>query len=97
MDLNASSQEVVAALHRDLKKEFALKDLVNLHYFLGIELNRNKEGIVLSQSKYARDILSRVGLSKCKPSSTPLPTTEKLSRFEGEPLGSMIAQDTEAL
>jgi histone deacetylase 1/2 len=54
---------------------------------LGIEVKRSKEGIVLSQSKYARDILSRDGMSNCKPSSTPLPATEKLSRFEGEPLG----------
>jgi histone deacetylase 1/2 len=83
----ASSQEAVAALLRDLKKEFVLKDLGDLHYFLGIEVKRSKEGIVLSQSKYARDILSRVGMSNCKPSSTPLPATEKLSRFEGEPLG----------
>jgi histone deacetylase 1/2 len=85
--VTASSKEAVAALLCDLKKEFALKDLGDLHYFLGIEVKRSKEGIVLSQSKYARDILSRVGMSNCKPSSTPLPATEKLSRFEGEPLG----------
>jgi hypothetical protein len=56
--VTASSQESVAALLRDLKKEFALKDLGDLHYFLGIEVKKSKEGIVLSQSKYARDILS---------------------------------------
>jgi hypothetical protein len=75
--VTASSQEDVAALLRDLKKEFALKDLGDLHYFLGIEVKRSKEGIVLSQIKYARDILSRVGMSNCKPSSTPLPATKK--------------------
>ena len=56
--VTASSEEAVAALLHDLKREFALKDLGDLHYFLGIEVKRNKEGIILSQSKYARDILS---------------------------------------
>jgi hypothetical protein len=40
----------------------------------------------LSQSKYARDILSHVGMTNCKPTTRPLPATEKLSRFEGNPL-----------
>jgi histone deacetylase 1/2 len=41
----------------------------------------------LSQGKYVRDILTRVGMVNCKP-SPPLPATEKLSRFEGTPLGT---------
>jgi hypothetical protein len=85
--VTASSEEAVAALLRDLKEEFALKDLGNLHYFLGIEVKWNKEGITLSQSKYACDILSRVGMTNCKPVTTPLSATEKLSRFYGSPLG----------
>jgi hypothetical protein len=89
--ITASSEDVVTALLHDLKSEFALKDLGELHYFLGIEVKRNKEGIVLTQSKYARDILSRVGMTNFKPLSTPLPTIpcrcrEKLSRYEGSPL-----------
>jgi hypothetical protein len=60
--VTSSSQEVVVALLEDLKKDFALKDLGDLHYFLGIEVKRDKEGLVLSQEKYAKDILSRVGM-----------------------------------
>lgn len=86
--VTSSSEEVVAALLKDLKKDFALKDLGDLHYFLGIEVKRNKEGLVLSQEKYAQDILSCVGMTKCKASTTPLSSTEKLSRTEGEVLGS---------
>jgi len=71
----------------DLKKDFALKDLGDLHYFLGIEVRRDKEGLVLSQEKYAKDILSRVGMTKCKAMVTPLSSTEKLSRIKGEALG----------
>jgi histone deacetylase 1/2 len=59
-----------------------------LNYFLGIEVKREERGITLSQGKYARDILSQVGMIHCKPSPTPLPATEKLSKFEGKPLGN---------
>jgi hypothetical protein len=34
----SSSQETTNALLKDLEKEFALKDLSKLHYFLGIEV-----------------------------------------------------------
>jgi histone deacetylase 1/2 len=45
----SSSQEAVSALLQDLNKEFALKDLGELHYFLGIEVKKIKDGIVLTQ------------------------------------------------
>jgi histone deacetylase 1/2 len=38
---------------------------------------------VLTQEKYASDLLKRVGMSDCKPVSTPLSTSEKLSLYEG--------------
>jgi histone deacetylase 1/2 len=61
----------------------ALKDLGELNYFLGIEVTLVQGGILLKQEKYAGDILARVGMTKCKVSSTPLASTEKLSRLEG--------------
>lgn len=68
-----------------MKKDFALKDLGNLHYFLGIKVQRDKDdGLLLSQGKYAQEILAHVGMTKCKPSPTPLSSTEKLSRYDGE-------------
>ena len=70
--VTSSSSEAVATLLQDLKKEFTLKDLVDLHYFLGIEVTKCKDGILLSQEKYAQDILNRVGMNNCKPSPTPL-------------------------
>jgi hypothetical protein len=38
----------VIALLQNLGSDFALKDLGNLHYFLSIEVNKVKDGIVLS-------------------------------------------------
>jgi histone deacetylase 1/2 len=83
----SSSQEATVALLKDLERDFALKDLGELHYFLGIEVKKRKDGLVLTQERYATDILERVNMSNCKPISTPMPTSEKLSIHDGEKLG----------
>ena len=83
----SSTEKATTALLQDLQEEFALKDLGRLHYFLGIEVTHVKDGIVLTQDKYASDLLKRVGMSECKPVTTPLSTSEKLSLYEGDLLG----------
>jgi hypothetical protein len=70
----SSKQEGVTALLQDLKKDVLLKDLGDLNYFLGIEVNKIQNGLVLMQEKYATDILQRTGMVNCKPVSTPLCT-----------------------
>lgn len=45
----------ISRLHR----EFAIKDLVRLSYFLGLKVSYTTDGLFLGQSKYARDILAR--------------------------------------
>ena len=86
--VTSSSSEAVTALLQDLNVEFALKDLGDLHFFLGIEVKKTSEGITLSQGKYVADILSRVSMSNCKISPTPLSVSEKLSAQEGDLLES---------
>jgi hypothetical protein len=51
-----------------------------MNYFLGIEVKLFDGGILLSQGKYASDMLRRVNLLQCKPSLTPLSSSERLSR-----------------
>lgn len=85
--VTSSSQDAVNILLAGLKEDFALKDLGDLHYFLGIEVMRTREGLLLSQKQYARNILARVGMLKCKPSPTPLSASENISKEDGTPLG----------
>jgi hypothetical protein len=49
----SSSAKFTNALVRKLGHEFALKDLGDLHYFLGIEVTRNKEELLMTQERYA--------------------------------------------
>ncbi|MCO5570544.1 hypothetical protein L7F22_024267 [Adiantum nelumboides] len=69
-----------------LKKEFEMKDLGELRYFLGIEIIHTKEGIWLSQRQYALDMLPKYGMADCKPISMPLDKNVKLRADEGQVL-----------
>jgi histone deacetylase 1/2 len=83
----ASSSQAATDALQDLSKEFALNDLGALHYFLGIEVSKVQNGIVLSQAKYAQDVLKRVGMTDCTGVPTPLSSSEKITAQEGVQLG----------
>ncbi|RVW15373.1 Retrovirus-related Pol polyprotein from transposon TNT 1-94 [Vitis vinifera] len=65
------------------------KDLGKLKYFLGIEIAQSSSGVVLSQRKYALDILEETGMLDCKPVDTPMDPNVKLVPGQGEPLGDL--------
>jgi histone deacetylase 1/2 len=83
----SSSREATNALLINLEKDFALKDLGDLHFFLGIEVKKAGNGLALFQERYATDLLKRAGMDKSKAMDTPLSTSEKLSATEGMTLG----------
>ena len=61
-----------------LSEEFEVKDLGNLKYFLGMEVARSSNGIVVSQRKYTLDLLKETGMLGCKPIDTPMGSQKKL-------------------
>ena len=63
---------------RSLLQNFEMKDLGQMHYFLGLEVWRNPKEIFLIQGKYAVEILNRFGMMDCKPMTTPVMTNLKL-------------------
>jgi hypothetical protein len=76
--LTASSEQLLRQTIMALEREFFLKDLGTLHYFLGVAVSRSSEGMFLSQRQYIIDILDRAGMSECNPCSTPIDTQSKL-------------------
>jgi hypothetical protein len=87
----SSSPGATTALLKNLEKDFALKDLGDLHYFVGIEVNKIDNGILLSQSKYDVELLTRSSMISCKPVNTPLSNSDKLSAHIGDWLGPIDA------
>lgn len=68
-----SSPSLVSNLKVLLHKEFALKDLGELNYFLGIEATKTPDGgLLLSQRKYVTDLLKKAGMLNTKPINTPM-------------------------
>ncbi|XP_057522709.1 uncharacterized mitochondrial protein AtMg00810-like [Amaranthus tricolor] len=72
-----------------LSAEFAMKDLGSLSYFLGIAVTHNAQGLFLSQSKYAANILDRAGMTDRKYTPTPVATTSKLSASSNAPYADL--------
>ena len=68
-----SSDLLILSCKEDLAREFEMKDLGLLHYFLGLEIWQRSDGLFVSQGKYAREILERFSMHGCKPVDTPLP------------------------
>jgi histone deacetylase 1/2 len=62
-----------------LNSEFAMTDIGDLHYFLGIVVSHTSSGMFLSQQKYAAEILDRDGMSSSMSSSTPVDTVPKIA------------------
>jgi hypothetical protein len=79
----SSTNSTTDKLIQNLSEEFAVKDLCSLQYFLGIEVNQSERGIVLSQKRYALDLLKRTNMEKCKAISTPMSATDKLLKNQG--------------
>jgi hypothetical protein len=62
-----------------MQKEFEMSLLGELTYFLGLQIQQNKGGIFLSQTKYLKQILKKYGMEDSKPVCTPMVTGCSLS------------------
>jgi histone deacetylase 1/2 len=82
--LSASSTALLQDIIAHLKTEFAIKDMGPLHFFLGIDVKRRRDGFFLSQAAYARDVLERAGMVNCKPARTPAEAKSKIASSEGK-------------
>lgn len=85
----AGNEKEKSSLKKKLSQIFNMQDLGEAKYLLGMTITRDREArkIWLDQSTYVQKTLLKFGMSDCKPVSTPLNPSNKLSN-EMEPKSS---------
>eukprot|EP00253_Pinus_taeda_P036492 PITA_36492 len=83
--------ELIKPCKKDFAREFEMKDMGLMHYFLGMELWKKDGEVFVSQGKYANEILRRFHIDTCKPMETPLAGTwRKEDATSGEVVAATV-------
>eukprot|EP00253_Pinus_taeda_P004261 PITA_04261 len=64
--------QLIKSCKEDLAREFEMKDIGLMHYFLGMEVWQKDGKVFVSQGKYVNEILKHFHMEKCKSMQTPL-------------------------
>ncbi|MCI24017.1 retrovirus-related Pol polyprotein from transposon TNT 1-94, partial [Trifolium medium] len=68
-----SSPQLITDLINKLNAHFALKQLGQVDYFLGIEVHHLASGaLLLNQTKYIRDLLCKTDMEESNPIGSPM-------------------------
>jgi hypothetical protein len=86
--LTANSSELLNRIITNLYSEFAMIDLGPLQHFLGISVQRDNGGLILSQQQYASDLLARAHMTNDNPCLTLVDTCSKPSTSDDKPLAN---------
>lgn len=82
-----SHQALINTVLNCLAILFSIKDLCDLHFFLGIEVTRTTKGLHLMQLKYILDLLAKTKMTNAIPVTLTL--SPKLTMRSGTPLVDM--------
>ena len=63
---------MIRSYKEDLVREFEMKEMGLMHYFLRLEVWEGDGEIFVSQGKYANEILKKFHMETSKPMETPL-------------------------
>ena len=66
------AKEEMKQIKSYLSNHFQMKDLRSLHFFLGISIEQNEEGMKLCQKQYIEKLLERYRLQDANPVTTPM-------------------------
>eukprot|EP00253_Pinus_taeda_P035757 PITA_35757 len=64
--------ELIKSCKKDLAREYEMKDMGLMHYFLGMEVWQRDREAFFSQGKYANETMRCFHMDMCKPMETPL-------------------------
>ena len=84
--LAGKTQKRMTEVKQALSRQFEVKDMGALHYFLGVKFIQDQTtGYVwMGQQSYTENILKRYGMQDCKTIRTPVDTSTKLVKAKDE-------------
>ena len=88
MIYKGSSKLIVVEFKFIMMRKFEMSYLGLLHYFLGLEVNQNSDGIFISQRKYVINLFNRFNMLNCKMAPTPMNANKKLFIDDGTGMSS---------
>jgi hypothetical protein len=68
----------IAVFKKQMTSEFEMSDLGLLSFYLGIEVDQQKDCIAIKQTSYAKKVLSQFGMAYCNPTKVPMNPGYKL-------------------
>ncbi|KAL8155424.1 hypothetical protein AgCh_000710 [Apium graveolens] len=83
--LTVNNDDFISIFVARLNTRFSLKDLGDLHQFLGVEVIKTSAGLFLSQHRHIRDILTEHHMANAKGVQTPLSSSEILTLHDSSP------------
>jgi hypothetical protein len=67
-----SSHNLVSRFQEMVESEFQMSMMGELTFFLGIQVKQTKQGTLVHQGKYTKDLMKKFNMTKLKPVSTPM-------------------------
>ncbi|XP_028126455.1 uncharacterized protein LOC114323165 [Camellia sinensis] len=80
----------ISSLQQFLHRQFEMKDLGLLNYFLGLEISQDSSGYFLAQAKYTSDLLAHTGLTNYKTITIPVDPQARLTPLDSSILSDVI-------
>ena len=78
--VTGSDEEEKLRLKTQSAREFEMKELGKLKYFLGIEVAYSRQRIFICQQMYILDLLKEIGTLGCKLVGTPIDSNHRMSQ-----------------
>ena len=84
MIITGDNMQGIQDLKHFLGRQFEMKDLGPLNYFLGLEVSSSADGYYLTQAKYTSDLISRASITDSKIVNTPIEYNCRLNSHDGK-------------
>jgi hypothetical protein len=79
-----SSHTLVSRFQEMMESEFQMPMMGELTFFLGIQVKQTKQGTIMHQAKYTKDLMKKFNMAELKPVSTPMSSIASLGPDEDD-------------